>query len=132
MLDRAFEDLGMTPQARGAQASAVITCRGDGLAGHAVEADPMADMWNDEDKYWRDNYGTRPYGQGIPYDSLSGGYRYGTEAAHRHPGRGWDEVETDLERDWAGYEHRGESTWAQVKDAVRDAWDRMTGKHSST
>ncbi len=90
----------------------------------------MADTWNDEDTYWRDNYGTRPYGQGIPYDSLSGGYRYGTEAADRHRGRGWAEVESDLERDWEGYEHRGESTWTQVKDAVRDAWDRMTGSHS--
>lgn len=92
----------------------------------------MADIWTDEDKFWRDNYGTRPYGQGIPYDTLSGGYRYGTEAATRHAGRSWADVESDLARDWDRYEHRGQSTWAQVKDAVRDAWDRVTGKQSAT
>jgi hypothetical protein len=92
----------------------------------------MADVWTDEDKYWRENYATRPYGQGVPYDSLSGGYRYGTESATRHAGRSWTDVEADLERDWDRYEYRGQSTWAQVKGAVRDAWDRITGRSSRT
>ena len=90
----------------------------------------MADTWIDEDKYWRDNFGTRPYGQGIPYDTLQRGYRYGHEAWHRYPGRSWTEIESDLEHDWDRYEYRGESTWQQVKDAVRDAWDRMAGRQS--
>ncbi len=63
---------------------------------------------------------------------LQGGYRDGFDAAHRHPRKAWNDVETDLQRDWDRYEHRGQSTWEQVKGAVRDAWDRMTGRHSAT
>ena len=39
----------------------------------------------------------------------------------------YPEVETDLQRDSNRYEHRGQSTWEQIKSAVRDAWDRVTG-----
>ena len=92
----------------------------------------MANGWTDEDRYWRDNFGTRPYGQGLTYDTLSGGYRYGYEASSRYAGRSWSDVESDLERGWDTYEHRGQSTWQQVKDAVRDAWERVTGQQSRT
>ena len=90
----------------------------------------MPHTWTDEDKYWRDNFGTRPYGQGLTYEQLSGGYRYGFESANRYPGKSWSDVESDLERDWDRYEYRGASTWEQVKAAVRDAWDRVTGRHA--
>jgi uncharacterized protein YjbJ (UPF0337 family) len=36
-------------------------------------------------------------------------------------------VEPDLERDWDRYEARGQSTWQQIKGAVKDAWDRVVG-----
>jgi hypothetical protein len=88
----------------------------------------MADLWDDEDQYWRSNYTSRPYASGRDYDSLRGGYRYGYESASRHKGRNWTDVERDLESGWNSYEHRGQSTWQQVKDAARDAWDRVTGK----
>ena len=58
------------------------------------------------------------------------GYRYGYEAAGRYKGRRWEDVESDLSRSWNAYEHRGTSTWEQMKEAVRDAWDRVTGKHT--
>jgi hypothetical protein len=88
----------------------------------------MADLWDDEDQYWRSAYSTRPYGSGSNYDALRPGYRYGWESANRYRGRSWNEVESELERDWSSYGHRGTSTWQQVKDAVRDAWDRVTGR----
>jgi hypothetical protein len=45
------------------------------------------------------------------------------------PGKQWDDVEDDLEAGWDTYEGRDErSTWAQVKDAVRDAWHRVTAR----
>ena len=85
--------------------------------------------WNDEDTYWRENYGTRPYASsgGRDYSYYQPGYRYGYESASRYQGRNWDDVESDLERDWDRYEYRGNSTWQSIKDAVRDAWDRVTG-----
>ena len=94
----------------------------------------MAEMhdrlsWTDEDSYWRDNYRTRPYASSAQrdYDYYQPGYRYGYEAANRYRDRNWTDVENDLSRDWNTYEHRGTSTWEQMKDAVRDAWDRITG-----
>ena len=88
-------------------------------------------QWEDEDEYWSTNYSNRPYASsgGRQYDYYQPGYRYGYEAANRYQDRDWDDVESDLERDWNGYQHRGTSTWQQMKDAVRDAWDRVTGKH---
>jgi hypothetical protein len=92
----------------------------------------MADMWTTEEQYWRDSFGTRPYSRGRTFDQLSGGYRYGVDAATRYPGKAWTDVEPDLRRDWNTYQYRGQSTWEDIKDAVRDAWDRMTGKQSRT
>ena len=94
----------------------------------------MAEMrdrssWDDEDIYWRSNYRARPYASdaGRDYDYYRPGYRYGYEAANRYQNRTWNDVEADLSRDWSSYEHRGTSTWEQMKQAVRDAWDRVTG-----
>jgi len=97
----------------------------------------MADLntrssWNDDDTYWQANYRNRPYASatGRAYDYYQPAYRYGHEAANRFQGRSWNDVESDLSRDWHAYEHRGTSTWEQMKDAVRDAWDRVTGRHT--
>jgi hypothetical protein len=94
----------------------------------------MAEMrdrssWEDEDTYWRSNFRTRPYASDVErdYDYYRPGYRYGYEAANQYPNRTWTDVEADLSRDWSSYQHRGTSTWEQVKQAVRDAWDRVTG-----
>jgi hypothetical protein len=38
-------------------------------------------------------------------------------------------VEADLRTGWDKYEHRGTSTWERIKDAVRDAWHRVTGQN---
>jgi hypothetical protein len=89
--------------------------------------------WEDEDTYWQTNYRTRPYASGsTDYNRFRPGYRYGYESAGRYTGRNWNDVETDLSRGWSAYEHRGTSTWEQVKDAVRDAWDRVMGKQTVT
>jgi hypothetical protein len=84
--------------------------------------------WPTEELYWRDNYKRRPYvGSGQDYASYGPAYRFGYDATERYPSKSWNDVESDLRRDWARYEHRGQSTWEQMKSAVKDAWDRMTG-----
>ncbi len=88
--------------------------------------------WEEDDAYWRQNYRTRPYASSADssYDHYQPGYRYGYEAANRYQDRNWNDVEGDLSKSWESYEHRGGSTWQQVKDAARDAWDRVTGNRS--
>jgi hypothetical protein len=109
--------------------------RGPQIAPDPGEEANMADRttplgWNDEDAYWRSNYRSRPYASaaGKDYDYYQPGYRYGYDAASRYENRNWTDVEADLSRDWNAYEHRGTSTWEQMKEAARDAWDRVTGK----
>jgi hypothetical protein len=84
--------------------------------------------WATEDRYWRENFASRPYARGDRgYEAYQPGYRYGVESANRYRDRKWNEVEGDLRSGWDRFEHRGQSTWENVKDAVRDAWDRVTG-----
>jgi hypothetical protein len=87
--------------------------------------------WNTEEKYWRDNFSSRPYARpDRGFDYYRPGFRYGFESAQRFRGKQWNEVEPDLRSGWDRYEHRGQSTWENVKDAVRDAWNRVTGRES--
>jgi hypothetical protein len=84
--------------------------------------------WETEDNYWFENFTARPYALGPDfYDRFRPAYRYGFESAQHHMGREWDDAEADLRRGWDTYEHRGgaPSAWDQVKEAVRDAWDRV-------
>jgi hypothetical protein len=99
---------------------------GDGMAD--VKG-PMLD-WTTEEEYWRGNYTDRPYtGANRDFEYWRPAYRYGSESADRYRGRQWQDVENDLRTGWDRYEHRGtaRTTWEQVKDAVRDAWNRVTG-----
>jgi len=86
--------------------------------------------WQDEDAYWQSHYTSRPYASTSPdYSMWQGGYRYGFDAANRYHGRNWNDIEPELSRGWSSYQYRGNSTWEQIKGAVRDAWDRVTGHH---
>jgi hypothetical protein len=84
--------------------------------------------WTTEESYWRDNYVRRPYVEsGRSFDYYRPAYRFGYEARDRYDVDEWNDVESDLRRDWDQYKDRGQSTWEQMKSAVRDAWDRVTG-----
>ena len=85
--------------------------------------------WKTEEQYWRGNWNTRPYvSADRGYEYYQPGYRYGVESATRYRGRNWNDVEADLRSGWDRFEHRGQSTWENMKDAVRDAWNRVTGR----
>lgn len=90
--------------------------------------------WETEDNYWHENFTSRPYALGPDYyDRFRPGYRYGFESAQHHLGRGWDEAEPDLKQGWDRYEYRGQTptAWEEIKDAVRDAWDRVVSGRKS-
>ena len=100
----------------GAAAGAVIGA----LAGKA-KADPAV-----EDNYWRDNYSSRPYvNSGSSYDEYAPAYRHGVEAHNRYPDRHFDEIESDLGRDWGTTRGTSSLDWDNAKHASRDAWTRV-------
>jgi hypothetical protein len=99
-----------------------------------VEDSEWKASWETEDNYWFENFTSRPYALGPDYyDRFRPAYRYGFEAAQHHMGRGWEEAEPDLRQGWTSYEHQGQSptAWEEIKDAVRDAWDRVVSGRKS-
>jgi hypothetical protein len=75
--------------------------------------------------YWRENYKTRPYAdKATALDEYEPAYGYGVAAYTKYPGRSFDDVDSDLSRDWNA--SRGKSTlaWDRARFASRDAWDR--------
>ena len=94
-----------------------------GLAGKGVaeKVDPTV-----ESAYWRDNYSTRPYvTKGEKFETYEPAYRYGWESRNRYAGRKFEDVETDLGRDWNRYRGDSSLTWDNAKLATRDAWHRV-------
>lgn len=86
--------------------------------------------WQWDESWWRENFRDRPYvSDDRDFNYYSPAYRYGYEAAGKYQGQSWSDTERDLRTGWDKYEYRGVSTWENVKDAVRDAWDRVTERY---
>lgn len=109
----------------GAVVGGAIGAVAGGAAGHAAgeAVDPTV-----ESSYWRQNYAGRPYyTDGKTFDDYEPAYRYGWESAG-HPdyrNRKFDEVEGDLERGWSKAKDTGKRSWYEVREATRDAFDRV-------
>lgn len=88
--------------------------------------------WSIDDAFWLSNYSTRPYASDDrPYEHYQPAYRYGFESANKYRGREWNDTEAELRSGWDRYEHRNasnKSTWDEIKDATKDAWDRVRGR----
>ncbi len=87
----------------------------------ATNPDPAS-----ERDYWHVNYQTRPYyKEGRSFGDYEAAYRYGWESAATKSALTFEEAEkADLAGSWTAA--RGESllSWDDVRDAVRDAWNR--------
>jgi hypothetical protein len=104
----------------GAVAGAVMGAVAGKVAGKAV--DPAA-----EETYWRDNYSGRPYvGSGATYNDYGPAYRYGVDSYSKYPDRKFEEVESDLSREWPNARGNSSLQWENAKHASRDAWERLS------
>ena len=87
--------------------------------------------WNRDREWWRDNFRNRPYARADgTFEQYEPGYRYAYESYGRYKGRNFSDIEPELRTGYNNFEGRGQSTWENVKDSVRDAWDKLTGKES--
>ncbi len=94
-----------------------------GLAGKAV-----AESINPtrEDLYWRSNYINRPYiDRTKNYDDYGPAYAFGVNRYAGNVDMRFEDVESDLSRDWPS--SRGLSTleWNDARPAAHDAWERL-------
>jgi uncharacterized protein (TIGR02271 family) len=106
----------------GTAVGAAVGAIAGGLAGKGIGEviDPTT-----EDNWLRDNFQSRPYvKKGETFDRYHDAYRYGGESESRYQGRQFDEVESDLQREWDKSKHNKGLNWAHARDAVRDAYDR--------
>lgn len=92
-----------------------------GTTGNMQEID-----WENEDAHWRENHSRQSYAVADrPYDFYRQAYKYGYEASFTYGRRPWDnEVEADLARGWPQARADSPAEWAQVRDAVREAYSR--------
>lgn len=108
----------------GTAIGAAVGAIAGGLLGKGVAAmiDPVA-----EDRYWRDNYTSRPYvGSDASYDDYGPAYRYGVDAATKYPGRAFDDVDADLGTNWPSTRGTSRLEWDRAKHAARDSWQRVS------
>lgn len=94
-----------------------------GLAGKSVaeSIDPTREY-----DYWRDNYVSEPYIQpNSSYDDYAPAYRTGYEGYGRYYGRTYNDVETELQRDYETNRGNSNLGWEKAKHATRAAWDKV-------
>jgi hypothetical protein len=109
----------------GTVVGAVVGAVVGGLAGKGIaeQIDPTV-----EDAYWRDNFMSRPYATDSTYDEYRPAYRYGWDSYSKHPGRRFEEVESDLSHGWDRAKGESKLTWDRAKLATKDAWNRVSDK----
>lgn len=109
----------------GTVAGAAVGAIVGGLAGKGVaEAiDPTS-----EATYWRENYKTRPYAKDASFDDYGPAYGYGVSSYVKYPGRSFDDVESDLSRDWDSARGKSSLRWENARNATRDAWERLDNR----
>lgn len=94
-----------------------------GLAGKGVaeKIDPTV-----EDSYWRENYTRQPYvDKNLSYGTYQPAYKTGYEGYGRYRGKKFEEVESDLQRDYERTKGNTNLTWDKAKLATRDAWHKV-------
>lgn len=113
----------------GTAVGAVIGTVVGGLMGKAAaeEIDPTF-----EEDYWRSSFHTRPYANGASFDDFSPAYRYGVTSYLNYPDASFDDVESNLARDWNVSGGNSKLVWADARIATREAWDRLIGRIEGT
>jgi hypothetical protein len=106
----------------GAVVGGAIGAVAGGLAGKGVAEAVNPTV---EDAYWRDNFKSRPYASGESYDRWRPAYQHGWQSYGRYRGQKFDEVESDLRRDWEKSKDAANLGWDKAKNATRDAWHRV-------
>jgi uncharacterized protein (TIGR02271 family) len=78
-------------------------------------------------KNFTSTYGSRE--KNGTYEKYAPAYRYGYDLVSdkRYSGKDWSAFESEARRDWET-RNPGQGAWADVKDAVRHAWDTVGGR----
>jgi uncharacterized protein (TIGR02271 family) len=91
-----------------------------------VHQGAVSRRWEDYDTDFRTNF-SGLYGKNGRYEDIMPAYRYGYDLATSkdYYGRDWTAFETDARDRW---ERHNPGTWERVKESVRFAWAKVTGR----
>lgn len=96
------------------------------MIGGSMAVGPEVDV-SEQDRFWRQEYGARPYvPDGASYDDYGPAYRHGSRAA-LDPARppDWPSAQDRLARGWEAARENSRLDWNEAEPAVRDAWERV-------
>ena len=91
----------------------------------AAAGDSIAEAVNptEYDSHWRSNYNkSNYYVSGREWNDYSPAYQMGYDTYPKYRGRAFNEVESDLERNWEATKGNSRLAWNEAKSAVRDGW----------
>jgi len=79
--------------------------------------------WDQVMPAYRQRWQERSAASGGRWEDYEPGYRYGYEQWSRpeYRGRGWNDLEPDLQRDWSA--KNPTTPWDRVRESVRETWD---------
>ena len=81
-----------------------------------------------EDAYWRKHHAAQPYADtSYSYEHYAPAYRIGYEAARKHAGKKYEEIEDDLALDYERNRAGSALSWDQARHATRAAWTKVSG-----
>lgn len=89
---------------------------------------PDLEEWNSFDREFMDDYSQRYGSRGMNYEDMRPAYRYGYDLAYnrQYMDYDWNRLEPYARQDWERGGFSG--AWEDVKDAVRNAWDKVKNK----
>jgi hypothetical protein len=98
-----------------------------GVAG-AYSGRGVAEMMHptEDQESWRAHHSEQPWKE-EPYEHYEPAYKAGFEAARRHAGAHYDQIEANVARDYEKNDANPAIPWDRARPAVRSAWHRVSG-----
>ena len=99
-----------------------------GAVGGAKAGDAIAEAVNptEYNRHFESNYRSAPYySAGREWTDYEPAYKYGYDTYGQYRGRRFEDVESDLERNWDATKANSRLAWNEAKGAVRDGWHHI-------
>lgn len=82
---------------------------------------------SEEEQYWREQHPKQPYAdKNVPFERYIPAYRTGIEAAKKHPGKRFEEIEDDVVLGYQRHRIGAALPWDHARHAVHAAWAKLS------
>ena len=103
----------------GALAGGVVGAKAGGGIAEAINPTDYTDHFQNT---YRD---TAYYSSGRDWNDYEPAYKYGYDTYGQYRGQRFEDVETDLERNWEASRANSRLAWNEARGAVRDGWHHI-------